>query len=54
MGILVCYDDFTYDVVTDLSFEAMDNRVIGYDDSCEWEKIVIEDRSDSRKNGATC
>lgn len=44
MGILVCYDEFTYDVVSDLSVECIEEQVIGYDNSCEWEKVVIEDR----------
>lgn len=45
MGILVCIDEFTYDVVADLHPEGAERQAIGYDDSCEWEKIIVEDVS---------
>jgi hypothetical protein len=40
MGILVCYDDFTYDVVSDIHLDDMINagRVTGFDSSCRWVK----------------
>ncbi|SNB46670.1 hypothetical protein [Geobacter sp. DSM 9736] len=43
MGILVCYDDFTYDVVADFTFDTEDGRIAGYDNSCDWEKVVMEE-----------
>jgi hypothetical protein len=41
MGILVCYDDFTYDVVNDFHLADMINagRVVGFDRSSTWVKV---------------
>lgn len=41
MGILVCYDDFTYDVVSDnhLEYLVMAGCIVGYDNSGEWVKL---------------
>ena len=41
MGVLVCYDDFTYDVVNDYHLEYLLEKgcIIGYDKSGEWVKI---------------
>jgi len=40
MGVLVCYDDFTYDVVNDyhLDFLVSTGSIVGYDKSEEWVK----------------
>lgn len=43
MGILVCIDEFTYDVVSDLHLEMAEQQGIGYDNSCEWKKIILEE-----------
>jgi hypothetical protein len=41
MGVLVCYDDFTYDVVNDCHLEYLMGKgcIIGYDNSGEWVKL---------------
>lgn len=41
MGVLVCYDDFTYDVVNDYHLEYLLEKgcIIGYDKSGEWVKL---------------
>ena len=38
MGVLVCYDDFTYDVVNDyyLDYLVETGCILGYDKSCDW------------------
>jgi hypothetical protein len=43
MGVLVCYDDFTYDVVTDhhLAYLLEKGGIIGYDNSGEWIKAEV-------------
>jgi len=40
MGVLVCYDDFTYDVVNDyhLDYLVQTGCIVGYDKSGEWVK----------------
>ncbi|HBG06273.1 MAG: hypothetical protein A2075_03695 [Geobacteraceae bacterium GWC2_58_44] len=40
MGVLVCYDDFTYDVVNDyhLDYLVATGCIVGYDKSGEWVK----------------
>jgi hypothetical protein len=40
MGVLVCYDDFTYDVINDyhLDFLLGKGCIVGYDDSGDWSK----------------
>jgi len=40
MGVLVCYDDFTYDVVSDYHFDYLvtTGRIVGFDKSEEWVK----------------
>ena len=40
MGILVCYDDFTYDVINDTHLDCLVEAgcVIGYDKSGVWVK----------------
>jgi len=40
MGILVCYDDFTYDVINDYHLDYLlgKGRIIGYDNSGNWSK----------------
>jgi hypothetical protein len=40
MGVLVCYDDFTYDVVNDyhLDYLLQSGCILGYDKSCDWVK----------------
>jgi hypothetical protein len=40
MGVLVCYDDFTYDVINDyyLDYLVQTGCIIGYDKSGEWVK----------------
>lgn len=49
MGILVCYDDYTYDVVSDLHLDYMINsgRIAGFDDSCAWVKVEYEPLSET-------
>jgi hypothetical protein len=41
MGVLVCYDDFTYDVVNDYHLEYLLEKgcIVGYDSSGEWVKM---------------
>ena len=41
MGVLVCYDDFTYDVINDyhLDFLIESGCITGYDKSGEWVRI---------------
>ncbi|ACH38011.1 hypothetical protein Gbem_0990 [Citrifermentans bemidjiense Bem] len=40
MGILVCYDDFTYDVVNDFHFDYLvsTGSIVGFDRSGQWVK----------------
>jgi len=40
MGILVCYDDFTYDVINDYHLDYLLGKgcIVGYDDSGNWSK----------------
>jgi len=40
MGVLVCYDDFTYDVVNDYHLDHLVTTgvIIGYDKSDHWVK----------------
>jgi hypothetical protein len=40
MGILVCYDDFTYDVINDYHLDHLLDKgcIIGYDNSGNWSK----------------
>jgi hypothetical protein len=40
MGILVCYDDFTYDVINDYHLDYLLGKgcIIGYDNSGNWSK----------------
>lgn len=40
MGVLVCYDDFTYDVINDyhLDYLVTTGCIVGYDRSGEWVK----------------
>lgn len=40
MGVLVCYDDFTYDVVTDfhLDYLVSTGSIVGFDRSEKWVK----------------
>lgn len=40
MGVLVCYDDFTYDVVNDYHLDHLlqTGCILGYDKSCDWVK----------------
>lgn len=41
MGILVCYDDFTYDVINDdyhLQYLLDKGCIVGYDNSGKWVK----------------
>jgi hypothetical protein len=40
MGVLVCYDDFTYDVINDyhLDYLVETGCIVGYDKSGEWVK----------------
>jgi hypothetical protein len=40
MGVLVCYDEFTYDVINDyyLDYLVQTKCIIGYDKSGEWVK----------------
>ncbi|KAF0218839.1 MAG: hypothetical protein FD174_2622 [Geobacteraceae bacterium] len=44
MGILVCYDDFTYDVVSDFHLEDMisSGRIAGFDSSSTWVKVEYD------------
>ena len=44
MGILVCYDDFTYDVINDYHLDYLLGKgcIIGYDDSGNWSKTEEE------------
>lgn len=53
MGILVCYDDFTYDVVNDFHLTDMINagRVAGFDRSCTWVKVEYEPVPEVMVNG---
>ena len=41
MGVLVCYDDYTYDVINDYHLDYLIDKgcVIGYDDSGNWVKV---------------
>lgn len=47
MGILVCYDEFTYDVVSDyhLEFLIKTKCITGYVDSGNW--VRVEDETDT-------
>lgn len=40
MGVLVCYDDYTYDVINAYHLDYLIDKgcVIGYDDTTEWQK----------------
>jgi hypothetical protein len=40
MGVLVCYDDFTYDVINDYHLDYLLGKgcIIGYDNSGNWNK----------------
>jgi hypothetical protein len=40
MGVLVCYDDFTYDVINDyhLDYLMETGCIVGYDKSGDWIK----------------
>jgi hypothetical protein len=40
MGVLVCYDDFTYEVVNDyhLDYLVQSGCIVGYDKSGDWVK----------------
>jgi hypothetical protein len=40
MGVLVCYDDFTYDVINDYHLDYLLDKgcIIGYDNSGNWHK----------------
>ncbi|HEY5512790.1 MAG TPA: hypothetical protein VIK40_04015 [Geomonas sp.] len=40
MGVLVCYDDFTYDVINDYHLDYLLERgcITGYDNSGNWVK----------------
>lgn len=40
MGVLVCYDDFTYDIVSDyhLDYLVTTGRIVGYAKSEVWVK----------------
>jgi len=40
MGVLVCYDDFTYDVINDYHLDYLLDKgcVLGYDSSGNWVK----------------
>jgi hypothetical protein len=40
MGVLVCYDDFTYDVINDYHLDYLLGRgcILGYDNSGNWSK----------------
>jgi hypothetical protein len=40
MGVLVCYDDFTYDVINDYHLDYLLDKgcIIGYDNSGNWVK----------------
>lgn len=40
MGVLVCYDDYTYDVINAYHLDYLLDKgcIIGYDDSGDWEK----------------
>ncbi len=41
MGILVCYDDLTYDVVSETNLDCMitSGCIVGFDSSREWVKM---------------
>lgn len=41
MGVLVCYDDFTYDVVNDYHLDHLVTTgvIVGYDKSEKWVKM---------------
>ena len=41
MGVLVCYDDYTYDVINDyhLDFLLESGCIAGYDKSGEWVRV---------------
>jgi hypothetical protein len=47
MGILVCYDDYTYDVINDYHLDYLLGKgcIIGYDSSGNWCKT--EDETDA-------
>ena len=40
MGVLVCYDDFTYDVINDYHLDYLLDKgcILGYDNSGNWNK----------------
>ena len=44
MGILVCYDDFTYDVINDYHLDYLLDKgcIIGYDNSGDWVKNDLQ------------
>ena len=50
MGVLVCYDDFTYDVINDyhLDFLVSTGCIIGYDKCGEWVKTEGHSRHASK------
>jgi len=41
MGVLVCYDDFTYDVINDYHLDYLIDKgcIIGFDRSGDWCKL---------------
>jgi len=40
MGVLVCYDDYTYDVINDYHLDYLLGKgcIVGYDNSGNWNK----------------
>jgi len=40
MGVLVCYDDYTYDVINDYHLDYLLGKgcIVGYDNSGNWSK----------------
>jgi hypothetical protein len=46
MGILVCYDDYTYDVINDYHLDYLLGKgcIVGYDNSGNWSKTVDTDQ----------
>ena len=44
MGVLVCYDDFTYDVINDYHLDYLLDKgcIVGYDNSGNWSKTDDE------------
>jgi len=55
MGVLVCYDDFTYDVINDYHLEYLLDKgcIVGFDNSGDWVKNEGESQEGGLPAGQT-